>query len=366
MSRVLQALIDPVAIQHNLRRVKTIAPASKIIAMVKANGYGHGLLEVAQMLNKADAFGVACLEEALQLRQNDIIHKIVLMQGFVSKQELVEISRLSLEAVIHNDFQLQLLASYSRPINVWLKLDTGMHRLGFSIEEFSRVYNYVQELPHVNLIGIMSHFSHADEVHNIKTVQQIEQFVQTIKTVPETFFTSLANSSGILQWPAAHLDWVRPGLMLYGVSPIGSKRALDYDLLPAMTLQTEIISINNIKQGETIGYSGSFTCPEDMPVAVIAIGYGDGYPRNAPNGTPVLVNGKRASLIGKVSMDMANIDLREVPGAKIGDKVVMWGRGLPVEEIAEYVGTISYELLANLGNRVQRVVKSIARNTFIS
>ena len=325
-------------------------------AAVKAEGYGHGLVRVAQTLD-ADAFAVACLEEALTLREAGIARPILLLEGVFEAAELPLCARHGFEIAVHHPEQARMLelARLDQPVRVWLKMDTGMHRLGLAPETVPAIFQRLRDCPAVRpAIGLMSHLARADERDCDYTLQQLRTFEAA--TAGLSGERSLANSAGILGWPQTHFDWVRPGIMLYGASPFVDSLAPDEDLRPVMTLHTRLISIKRLRRGEPVGYGGTWTCPEDMDVGVAAVGYGDGYPRHAPSGTPVLVNGREAALIGRVSMDMITLDLRQHPEARIGDSVVLWGEGLPVERIAQAAGTISYTLLCGVTARVKRDV----------
>ncbi len=325
------------------------------MAVVKANGYGHGLAWVARTLNDADAFGVSSTEEGIQLREAGITRPICLLEGFFAPDELPLLARHRLEPAIHSDDQMKMLAQAAPDIrlSVWLKIDTGMHRLGFAPTAVAAAFRQVRSLPAVAEVRLMSHFARADVPADASTQTQIDGFTAQVRNLHVE--SSLANSAGIMGWPPSHLDWVRPGIMLYGSSPLAGKSATALDLKPVMTLQTALIAIQQRRQGDAIGYGGAWRCPQDMPVGVATIGYGDGYPRHAPPGTPVLVNGQRVPLVGRVSMDMIMLDLRTQPQAKVGDPVVLWGEGLPVDEVAEGAGTIAYELLCRVAERVPRV-----------
>ncbi len=325
-------------------------------AAVKAEGYGHGLVRVARTLD-ADTFAVACIEEALTLREAGIDRPILLLEGVFEAAELPLCARHGLEIAVHHPEQVRLLETtrLERPLRIWLKIDTGMHRLGLGPETVSAVWRRLSDCPAVRPdIGLMSHLARADERDCAYTLRQLRTFEAATAGLPGE--RSLANSAGILGWPPTHFDWVRPGIMLYGASPFVDGLAADEDLRPVMTLQTRLIAINRLRKGEPVGYGGTWTCPEDMDVGVAAVGYGDGYPRHAPSGTPVLLNGRLGTLIGRVSMDMITLDLRQHPEARIGDSVVLWGEGLPVERIAQTAGTISYTLLCGVTARVNREV----------
>ncbi len=323
-------------------------------AAVKADGYGHGLVRVARALDDADAFAVAALEEAQALRRAGVQQRILLLEGVFEAAELPRCARHHLNIAIHHPEQVRMLelSRLDRPLRVWLKIDTGMHRLGLEPDAAPAMFRRLMDCPAVApAIGLMSHLARADERNCEATGEQVRVFEQAVADLPGP--RSLANSAGILGWPDTHFDWVRPGIMLYGASPFVDSLAEDEDLRPVMTLQTRLISIKRLRQGDPVGYGGTWSCPEDMDVGVAAVGYGDGYPRHAPSGTPLLVNGREAALIGRVSMDMITVDLRQHPEARIGDPVVLWGEGLPVERIARAADTISYTLMCGITPRVK-------------
>lgn len=345
--------IDLDALKHNFQKVRQAAPNSKIMAAVKADAYGHGMVKVAQTLTEADAFAVATLSEALSLKQAKISQPIVILEGFLDSDELALASGNNFICVVHSTYQLDLIEKYSPAgLKVWIKLDSGMHRLGFPLKETQTVKNRLEQLPGIDLIGWMSHFSDADDLSNPKTQRQIDDFNQA--TVGLEGQRSLANSGGILGWPDSHQDWVRPGIMLYGSSPFANMRAEQLGLRPVMHFSAKIVTANSCRKGDKIGYGSSWECPEDMSVGVISVGYGDGYPRHAAFGTPILVNGTAVPLIGRVSMDMITVDLRPLPNVKTGDEVVLWGNNLAVDLVAESASTISYELLCGVTQRVER------------
>ena len=354
MSRPTQASVDLAALAHNLRRVRELAPKSKVMAIIKANGYGHGIVRVARVLGAADGFGVASLEEAMALRQAGVTHRILLLEGFFSSNELEAVQEHRLDVGVHHPSQLEALAQTRvvRPLQVWLKCDTGMNRLGFPIDQLRHLWQQVEALPQVaRPVRLMTHLASADEPGNPQTSEQLGLFFPQVTGLNAEL--SIANSAGVLSWPQSHVDWVRPGIMLYGVSPFPHHSGRDHRLRPAMTLRSALISVKQVEAGATVGYGGTWTCPQRMPVGVAAVGYGDGYPRHAKSGTPVLVNGQRCPLIGRVSMDMITLDLRSQPEARPGDDVVLWGEGLPVEEVAHHTGTIPYELVCRITSRVR-------------
>ena len=356
MTRPARVVINLSALRHNLNRVRTLAPQSRVMAIVKTDAYGHGITRIARALPSADAFGVACLEEARQLRASGIVQPIILLEGAYAAAELQEIEQLDLDMVVHEETQIAMLESArpAKPINAWLKVDTGMHRLGVMPDIFSTTWRRLQDCRSVaQPVRLMTHLATANERTNPMTHAQLACFRQLCGHLPVE--KSIANSAGISAFPESHADWVRPGLMLYGVSPLNGGRAADEGLVPVMSLQSEFIAVKKLRAGEPVGYGATWRCPEDMPVGVVAAGYGDGYPRHAPSGTPVVLNGKRVALIGRASMDMLIVDLRTQPDARVGDPVVLWGDGLPVEEIAHYAGTIPYELLCGVHKRLRFV-----------
>ena len=358
MSRPTSATIHLDALRHNLARVRALAPHSKVMAVVKADGYGHGLERVARALAGADAFGVAALADAERIRAAGLSNRVVLLSGFDDPTDLPLMRVLDVETVVHHDSQLAMLEAEStnplaiaQPLRVWLKLDTGMHRLGFPASRAGEVRDRLNALPQVAEVLLMTHLASSDAFDGAQTKSQIAAFDAADGIAGEV--CSLANSAGILGWPHAHRDWVRAGGALYGLSVVDGKTGADFGLQPAMTLATRLIAINRVRKGEPVGYSATWTCPEDMDIGVAAIGYGDGYPRSVPSGTPVLVRGVRVPLVGRVSMDLMTLDLRGAPNARVGDPVVLWGPQLPVEEIAAAAGTISYELTCSITRRVR-------------
>ncbi len=353
MTRPTKITIDLTALRSNLQEVRRLAPQSSVIAMVKSNAYGHGLERIGRALSDAEALGVACCEEGLILRAAGVKNPIVLMEGLFAANELDKAIENHFSLVVHHVSQIEMLEkhSVSEPIFVWLKIDTGMHRLGFEPKETVNMYHRLMNASSVKKpIGLMTHFAESDSLERAPTLQQIDIFNRVTETLKGP--RSLSNSAGIIAWPAAHADWVRPGIMLYGASPFAEHRGAEYHLKPVMTLTSELIAIHDLPKGSRVGYGGTWTCPEAMRVGVVGIGYGDGYPRHAANGTPMLVNGRPCPLAGRVSMDMITVDLRTQPEAKIGDPVLLWGSGLPVEVVAEYSDTTAYELLTRITQRV--------------
>jgi alanine racemase len=328
-----------------------------VLAIVKANAYGHGAVWAARELNDADAFGVASIEEALALREGGITKPITVLEGFFDVSELPLFAQHDLWCVVHDEAQLLALenARLARKLSVWIKLDTGMHRLGFEPAQFAAVSKRLRACANIADIRAMTHFASADDLAAPQTRAQLESFFSQVKDTGLEL--SIANSAGVLAWPEAIVDWVRPGIMLYGCSPFGDKAADSFNLHPVMTLTSALMTVNLRRRGEPIGYSGEYHCPEDMPVGVAAIGYGDGYPRRMPAGTPVLLNGKPVPIVGRVSMDMITLDLRSQPQAKPGDPVVLWGAGLSADVVAQQARTVSYELFCQVTPRVTRAAK---------
>lgn len=357
MTRPSKVIIHTPALKHNLSQVRRFVGRSTIMAMVKADAYGHGLTKVAEALGEVDAFGVSCLEEALWLFDTGVRKEITLMEGFITPAELPVIVQHQFAIVIHSLEQLKWLNRYvgSNPIKVWLKIDTGMNRLGIMPNEVRTAWQSLQDLQCVRKpVGLMTHFANAFRKHDDFTLQQMNNFHEAVAGLPGP--KSLANSAGILAWPASHADCVRPGIILYGVSPFSEHLGADHGLQPAMSLQSALIAIRDCQAGDKIGYGCTWSCPTAMRIGIVAMGYGDGYPLHVPSGTPVLLNGKVAPLVGRVCMDMLMLDLREHPDAQVGDPVLLWGPELPVEKLAQAAGTIPYELLCQVTNRVTRMV----------
>lgn len=358
MSRPARVLLDPEALRHNLQQVRNHAPRARVMAIVKANGYGHGLEWVVSVLCEAEAFGVASVEEAVRLRTSGAAdtHPICLLEGFFDADEFSLLVRHRLSPVIHHERQIAMLETQQlkSPLAMWVKLDSGMHRLGFAPERLPDILARLKNCTSAGEIRVLSHFANADDRNDPTTRTQIETFLA--HAGGKGLELSLANSAGIMAWPESQLDWVRPGIMLYGASPQTGVSAAELKLKPVMTLASKLIAVHQRRRGDSVGYGGDWRCPADMPVGVVAMGYGDGYPRHVPPGTPVLVNDKPVALIGRVSMDMITVDLRTQPAAKVGDPAVFWGAGLPVDEIAAKAGTLSYELLCQVSERVPRVV----------
>ncbi len=351
------ATIDAGALRHNLAAVRRFAPASKVLAVIKANAYGHGIVPVAHALDSADGFGVARIGEGMALRAGGVTRPIVLLEGVFSTDELQQAATANFELVVHSLAQVEQLeqAGVSHRFDVWLKLNTGMNRLGVTPAEFDEVRRRLQACAAVGRIRLMTHLFGAEEAGGVGTRQQIGDFLAM--TAGMNLDRSVANSAGLIAWPEARTEWVRPGLMLYGISPIPGQDADQLGLRPAMTLTTQLIAVRRVTRGEGVGYNAIWRAPKDSLIGIAAIGYGDGYARNVRSGAPVLVDGHPATVAGRVSMDMTAIDVTDVPNAKIGDSVVLWGEGVPADRVATYADTIAYELVCGIAQRVARVWK---------
>ncbi len=352
MARPLIARIDTAALAHNLGVAKAAAPKSKAYAVVKANGYGHGLARVARGLRAADGFAVLSIEEAALLRGEGYSHPIVLLEGFFHPDELPEIARLRLRPVIHRQDQAEILARarLEHRIDVLLKTDTGMHRLGLPPKRLADALATLRASANVGGITLMSHFACADEP-TIGVSSQLAAFREAAGDIKLP--VTLANSAALLRYPETHGDWVRPGIMLYGISPFAGTTGADLGLLPVMTLESRLIATRRIRKGEAVGYGATFVAERDMNIGVVACGYADGYPRHAGTGTPILVEGLLTRTLGRVSMDMLFADLDPIPNAHVGSPVTLWGPDLPAEHVAATAGTIAYELLTALAPRVR-------------
>jgi alanine racemase len=357
LSRKTVARVHLNAIRHNLGVVRSLAPDSQIACVVKADAYGHGLGHVIPALQGAEILAVATPGGAWRCRDQGWKGRLLMLEGPSNADDCRSAVTLDCELVIHHETQLMLLGESQEAARqpLWLKLDSGMHRLGFAASQARKVHQQLTTLAGCEPLVLMSHLACADDPQNPKTEQQISAFDDAIAGL--TGQVSLANSAGVLNFPASHRDIVRPGIMLYGASPCRNLSAAEIGIRPAMTLQCELIAINSVRKGESVGYGGNQVCPDDMNIGVAAIGYGDGYPHNLRSGTPVLVNGRRAPLFGPVSMDMITIDLSGHADAGVGDTVTLWGEGLPLEEVAGWGDLIPYELMCGVTARVRSVVE---------
>lgn len=364
------ATINSAALRHNIQLIKSFAPNQKLLAMIKANAYGQGLIPAAHILaDQVDGFGVARLREALEIQETGYTGKILLVEGFFDREELLKTLSRRFDSVIHCYEQLELLEQVAKeweeeqqkgfwkrktkiyfPINIWLKIDTGMHRLGVHPEQVDEFYQRLKKCPLVENISFVSHFSRADELNCGYTEKQIATFEQATQAYPE-HARSISASSGILYWKQAHYEWVRPGIIMHGISP-HYEPITHLGFQPVMTLSSSLIAVRTHKAGEPVGYGGTWVSPKDTKLGVIAMGYGDGYPRNAPEGTPILINGRKVPIVGRVSMDMLTVDLGADSQDKVGDEAIFWGKDLLIEEVAKHIGVISYELITKLTPRV--------------
>lgn len=354
MRPLIRARIDSGALRFNLQQLRLRAPDSKLMAVVKANAYGHGLIGTAQALSAVDAFAVARLEEAVVLRAAGIRQPIVLLEGVFDAGQLAESAHLQLELVVHEAAQLALLEAWrgEHRFTLWIKVDTGMNRLGFRTTEFADAWLRLNALrPAPAALRLMTHFSSADERNGEITRQQLQRFLPLVAGIAPVPL-SAANSAAILAAPDSRLDWIRPGLALYGVSPFAGQTGPELGLRPAMTLETSVIAVRRVAAGERVGYSGMWQAARPTQLAILAAGYGDGLLRSLPNGAPVLINGGRAPLAGRVSMDMIAVDVTDLPPVAVGDTAELWGRHLAVEEVAAAAHTIPYELLCAVSQRV--------------
>jgi alanine racemase len=344
------AHINLAALRNNLAVARHHAGLAKLMAVVKANGYGHGLTRVAAALWDADGFAVVTLQEAATLRDMGWDKPILLLEGMFEAADLALCQVLGATPVIHHAEQLAMLAAdHAREaVSVFLKLNSGMNRLGFAPTEFHAALAQLHALPNVADITLMSHFASADDATGV--VEQQHCIAETFAGLTQP--KSLANSAALLRYRGTRADWVRPGIMLYGASPFADQTAMELGLQPVMTLRSRIIAVQTLQPGDAIGYGRSFIAPQPLRVGIVACGYADGYPRHAPTGTPMQVDGQRTQLLGRVSMDMLYADLTALPQAGVGSEVVLWGDGVPVEDVATAAGTISYELLCARAHRV--------------
>lgn len=356
-SRIPRARIDLSALRHNLGVIRRAAPGTRVMAVIKANAYGHGMVAAAMALGDADAFAVARLEEAIELRAAGVGHPLVLLEGAFNAAQLTQAAQLGLELVVHDGSQLDMLetTAIAHRFIIWVKLDTGMNRLGFRIAELAGVWQRLRALAAPPLeMRLMTHLARADEPDAALTAQQLQRFRAAHSTLAGTVVTSVANSPGIFGGAARQGEWVRPGIALYGVSPFADRSASALGLRPVMSFESAVIALHDVARGETVGYGGAWRAARDSRVAIIAAGYADGVPRQLPNGTPLLVGAQRAPLAGRVSMDMTAVDVTDLPQVRVGTNAVLWGPDLPAEDVAAAAGTIAYELLSRLGRRVQR------------
>ena len=361
MARPAVAEINLDNVKANFQLAASMAPNGKTIAVVKADAYGHGAVEVAECLAQdTEVFAVACIEEAMTLRASGLRHPILLLEGFFESSELEVISREGFWMAVHRQDQVDALvqSSMPSPVNVWLKVDTGMHRLGFSPEHVAKVYGELKRLPQVNNLVVMTHLANADgcSTQGVSVETQVSRLPAPLLE-PEVEL-SLANSAGVLAHEVVRAHWQRPGIMLYGASPLAKENSFSEQLRPVMTLKSKVIAVRWVGQSAGVGYGGRFVAERPTRVGTVAMGYADGYPRQAAEGTPVLVNGQRTRLIGRVSMDMLMVDLTNLPEAGVGSNVEFWGESLLANEVAVYCDTIAYHLFTGITQRVPRMYVS--------
>lgn len=346
--RPARALIDLQALRHNYQLARELSGA-RTLAVVKADAYGHGAVRCAQALeDQADGFAVACIEEALTLREAGIRAPILLLEGFFEADELALIDQHDLWCVVHSQWQIEAVeqAQLSKPLTVWLKLDSGMHRVGLHPSDYQQAYRRLLASGKVSKIVLMSHFARADELECERTAEQVAIFQQAGAGLSAE--VSLRNSPALLGWPQVPSDWVRPGIMLYGATPFEQAQELAARLRPVMTLESKVISVRELPAGEPVGYGARFVADRPTRVGVVAMGYADGYPRHAPTGTPVMVDGQPTRLIGRVSMDMLTVDLTDLPQAGLASRVELWGKQVLASDVAMAAGSIPYQIFCNL------------------
>jgi alanine racemase len=357
--RPLAAQINLSALRANLRKARERAPGAQVLAVVKADAYGHGLMRVLPALSEADGLALLELDAAVALRERHYARRILLLEGFFAADELAEIAARRFAAVVHHEEQLRMLeaATLPRPIEVFVKINTGMNRLGFRPGLAHAIVDRLSRAPSVAVMRMMTHLARADEEEGVR--EQLERFEDACQGLP--YPRSIANSAGVIRYNDVGGDYVRPGIMLYGSSPFPYDPAEVLGLAPVMTLKSELIAIQDIKANESVGYGGTYTASRAHRVGVIACGYADGYPRHAPNGTPVLVCGRKVRTAGRVSMDMMTVDLTDAPQAVVGSPVVLWGEGLPVDDVAAAASTVGYQLLTGISRRVRLLTTEIGK-----
>ncbi len=358
MSRPLTATIDIAAMRHNFSVVRSSVPQAKAWAVVKANAYGHGLERAVRAFSDADGLALIEIDRAIGLRQNGWNKPILLLEGFFKADELPDLAQNEISFAVACNEQIEMLekAKLPKQVNVHLKMNSGMNRLGFLPSEYNAAYQRVRKIPSVKSITFMTHFANSETPNHPKVPVEEQLRRIEIGTQGLTGERNLSNSAAILLHPEINTNWVRPGIMLYGGTP-GGKTAEEFGLIPAMSLDSEIIQIQHIKKGDSVGYGSLYTAESDMTIGVVACGYADGYPRVAPAGTPVIVDGVRTELVGRVSMDMLTVNLTPIKTAHVGSKVCLWGKELPIEEVAVAAGTVGYEVMCALTDRPQIIVK---------
>jgi alanine racemase len=357
MARPLFAQINLAALRSNVRRVRELAPGVQMLAVVKADAYGHGLARVLPALDDTDGLALLELDAALALRDNHYTRRVLMLEGFFAEAELPELAQKRLATVVHDPEQVRMLetAILARPLEVFVKVNTGMNRLGFRPDEVPAVCKRLASAPSVAALRLMMHFARSDEDDGL--IDAIKEFDAACHGLP--YPRSMANSAGVVRFAQVGGEFVRPGIMLYGASPFPYDTADMLGLQPVMTLRSTLIAVQNLRANESVGYGATYTATRPHRIGVVACGYADGYPRHAPNGTPVLVCGRKVRLAGRPSMDMLTVDLSDVPEAVAGSPVVLWGEGLPVDDVASAASTVGYELLCAVAPRVPQVTSEV-------
>lgn len=352
-NRHSRALIDLDAIRHNYRYLKDIAAGNRLIAVIKADAYGHGAIPVARALSEADAFAVAAVGEARALREAGIRQKILVLGGFIRVEEMQTCIQCGLDPVIHHHSHLDMLRSSDdlKGIDLWVKVDSGMGRLGFNVDATRQVIEDLKTLPGIGEIRLMTHLASADEIDNKFSELQIEN-IDALGL--DDYEWGIANSAGILGWPGARRQWVRAGIALYGADPMSDRNIQRRELKAAMTMKSRVLAVNKHRAGDRIGYSSIFTCADDMTIGVIACGYADGYPRHKVDTAQVCIHGHLCDIVGRVSMDMITVDVSHLPRVNVDDEVILFGETPSANELADCSETIAYEIFCNVGAHVSR------------
>lgn len=348
--RALKATFNTKAFAYNLEQVRNLAPKSKIMAVLKANAYGHGLIEAARALSSADGFSILSLSEAIQLREYGFDQYLLLLEGFFSAYEVKVCSQMNIGAVIHNNHQIDFInqTKPKNPINIHLKINTGMNRLGFPPSEIKSLIKSLEGNPYIGNIILMTHFANADVINGIE-----DQLALFNTVIDDNYDRSVANSAAIIRFPETHMEWVRPGIMLYGASPFEGQSGKDIGLKPVMSLHSKIIAVQDLDKGQSVGYGSTFVANHKTRIGIVACGYADGYPRHAPSGTPIMVDGKKSRTLGRVSMDMLYVDLTHISSANINSDVELWGNNISVDEVAKDAKTVGYELLCRISSSIR-------------
>jgi alanine racemase len=360
MARPLLAQVNLAALRANVARARERVADAQVLAVVKAGAYGHGLQRVLPALSDADGLALLELNAAVMLREQHYARRILLLEGFFEAQELPEIAARRLAVVVHHLEQIKMLedaASLARPIEVYVKINTGMNRLGFRPADAHAIVDRLSRASSVAVLRLLTHLARADEEEGLRT--QLDLFEEACTGLP--YPRSIANSAGVIRYREVGGEYVRPGIMLFGSSPFPYETAEMLGLKPVMTLKSALIGVQDLKPNESVGYGGSYTAARAVRIGVVACGYADGYPRHAPNGTPVLVCGKKVRTAGRVSMDMLTVDLTDVPEATIGSPVVLWGEGLSVDDVAAAASTVGYQLLCGVAPRVPFVITEVGK-----